>query len=1504
MAGFGSMFPQGGDPMGPPEQYESWQDREARAALPYLLEAEAAKKAAGKSWYETINDVAHFPHRVFGALAQPSAAPPAAPPQPGDRIAQARAVMSQPGIQNIPGNLVHSVGEAIYSGATAPGEALSGELPMTDASGNTSPEAIRRGFDLASIAGGGSVAGTAERLARAPGRDMRLFGRKIGGETPEVPAAVPSAAAAPYYGMLEGAPPPPPAAAEPAAAAPTRIPIQDIEYGEGAAPGGSLSRPEARSTIEEYAKRPTEFPPVEVFPPDQPGGKYLMYDGHYRTEAAKLRGDTHIPATLLSDSAKPGSAIAGIGHLDEAVSHGLPTASHAAENPVHLRIGTWNPKYPNSKNYAKGDIESGLSVYEIDKNGKPIVPPEGEWAADDLSSRMKGSEPKFLVQGDVSGWGHDGEPLLINPRVVGKYLASDSAKPGAVIATAEHAPAFSTSAEPALAASARKAGTGEQWLNELKRYGAKPEELDWRGVTDLLTKAKEPIARADLEQHLAQSPVGIKTVEKKAAPQWEELTPEQKDYFSELYQNSHDDHTPRNPNWDGVQRLYQEYRRESPDVVTGNPTRYEDYQIPGGTNYRERLLTLPPKGSPIGQEPSSGLGRPNRQIYSDPTYHGPHWDEPNVIVHRRTTDREMPGEGFTVTNTRSGNSSQVFATEAEARAYQAKLPASVQTEIRPAERKIKTLHDEENQSDLHQDGAKRGYGDPEIVREGDRWKAIANGQEIAHGRLEDFKNDREIIDTLKGRTVPDLPFKTSWSKLALHDQIREAAEKGFDRISWTGGKSQPTNPKNLGGGGKTAEELDKIERGLVQHYDVRRVNEANKIGKEHGVEVQKSTVPGHEGYWGDGPNEPVFHPQKQHDIYHMDIPQSLKDQALKKGFSLFEDSAAGEGIAAASHVPTRAPEEMRGLSFPAEESADRLRMKLAREQKAADRGTELPGAPANERTTVRAPEGPQRALGGRPLPDFVAGKVTPEDWVSRHEQILTPDEIHGAAKWYDEIFGQFMQHTHGDAEKATKYMRAWLVGQQNIDVSGAMQNMLLQREQILRGVPESEMKAGGMPNPTVAARRVMQGQPITEGVGQKISDFVDAAEGKNVRSWMGNKPEGGEPFVVDVHTARDTGMVDQELINHLTRLGYDKDQLAQLKTDLGTSPSSPQYENRVKFGKELTNYLNERNWQGRSDWKPKEVQAIGWMGMTRLTANKADDIVTGLRSSMRHLSMELAPGEGSPWAAKYGKRFEALPPAKQRELTHAISQEAVKRASQIAGVDVRDIVHGTGGWQTFQNPSTVAQTFSSKSGAEIAANALGHLLQQTEVWSNKVKPLTSNPKGFAVDLIADGKHDLGTDKGLRDFWGKIMAADPTAGSKNPLFQGYQPIKMPDGRVGIRVLIDRGGETTKTAIENAISGPIKSVVEKLPHDVEIRRHEAEIYKARNDWKEHPNGEGYRQRLVDLIGPDRAASLDSHGAQLEGLFNRSLKAAEAGTGKVKKPAAPKKPGGFGSIAPGAP
>jgi hypothetical protein len=577
-----------------------------------------------------------------------------------------------------------------------------------------------------------------------------------------------------------------------------------------------------------------------------------------------------------------------------------------------------------------------------------------------------------------------------------------------------------------------------------------------------------------------------------------------------------------------------------------------------------------------------------------------------------------------------------------------------------------------------------------------------------------------------------------------------------------------------------------------------------------------------------------------------------------------------------------------GLIFPEDETAERLRLKAQRRQAFEEKGKAMPGAPKNPRTVIKAPK-------DSGLPDFVVGDIRPQDWVARTENLLKPDEIQQYGRWYDDVRGTFLKYTDGDEKLTDKYMRAWLVANQNIGVEGAFNNVLLQAEQFARKVPQDQMRAGGLPFATQAARNALQDQPITEGVGLKIADFVDSAEGKSSRSIYGNAQEAGAPFVVDIHTARDTGLVDDILLNHLERSGYKVDR-NKIKTDLATGPTDTQYENRADFGRDLTSYLNQNNWQGRSDWTPKEIQAIGWMAMTKLTRDAADDTVTALERSLRRLSMEFSPGKGSPWATQFGERFKTLDPEGQRELTQVATSRAVEMAKQVSGIDLRNIVHGSGGWQKFQNPATVAQALATKEGSEIAANALGYLLNQTEVWSNAVKSMTKNPKAFAIDFVQLKGDDLSTDQGIMGFWEKVMETDPTG-----LFVGYQPIRTADNQPGIRVIIDKGGAKRMQDIQAALEGPIAKMIKDSPLDIDARGYENELVKAVNNWEENPDGQLYLARLADLGVGSPATRLNPLRGELEtaieSWFENRAGAAKPGSGKGAAPTTPEAPAAEG-------
>lgn len=77
------------------------------------------------------------------------------------------------------------------------------------------------------------------------------------------------------------------------------IPLNQIEHGESAMPGGKLRFDTAKDLIKDYASRETPLPPIEVVS-NEAGSKipWMIYDGSHRFEAAKLKGMDSIPAYI------------------------------------------------------------------------------------------------------------------------------------------------------------------------------------------------------------------------------------------------------------------------------------------------------------------------------------------------------------------------------------------------------------------------------------------------------------------------------------------------------------------------------------------------------------------------------------------------------------------------------------------------------------------------------------------------------------------------------------------------------------------------------------------------------------------------------------------------------------------------------------------------------------------------------------------------------------------------------------------------------------------------------------------------------------------------------------------------------------------------------------------------------------------------------------------------------------------------------------------------------
>jgi hypothetical protein len=571
-----------------------------------------------------------------------------------------------------------------------------------------------------------------------------------------------------------------------------------------------------------------------------------------------------------------------------------------------------------------------------------------------------------------------------------------------------------------------------------------------------------------------------------------------------------------------------------------------------------------------------------------------------------------------------------------------------------------------------------------------------------------------------------------------------------------------------------------------------------------------------------------------------------------------------------------------GINFPEEKTDNNLRLHTDRIKKLQEGKIEsYPGAPQNERIVLKAPDETN-------LPDITIGKIEFDDWKNRIDSTMTKEEILESANWYKKIFQEFDSVGAGDKTERDKLATAWLAGQQNETPTSALTNVLFIYEQMQQGVPYSDIKGKGLPMANQVIKDIIFEKKVTQGVGQKISDFVDSGYDKNVRSIMGNDEAGGAPFVVDIHTARDMGLVDQTYLNKLKKLGYEIPD--NIKIDISEGGiTGTKYENRAMFGRELTDYLNSIEWQGKSDWKPAEIQAIGWMNLTGFTGElgTSGDVSMALTRNQRRISMEVAPGEGSPWEEQFSDDYSNLNISEQEKINNDVTAEAIKMVNEVFGTNLSGAVHGTGGWELYQNPSSVEQMFSSKENAKKAAAMLGYLLNQTEVWVNTAKELTKNPKNFGIDLVEDGTSNLRDSDTLKQFFEYFVANDP-----NGIFRGYQPIETIDGNDGIRIIVDN--EAIKDSplkksdvlpyIQDFLENKFPEFTKDLDFSVQYTISEVELEKLRNDWKVDANGESYKGYFSDKAGTvSPLKSWSDIGDYLEKLTDFFESKIEAAKGK---------------------
>ena len=338
---------------------------------------------------------------------------------------------------------------------------------------------------------------------------------------------------------------------------------------------------------------------------------------------------------------------------------------------------------------------------------------------------------------------------------------------------------FYSAAEQAAMNLPRNKGTGQSFLNDLmKAPDVKKDELAWTGLDDFLAN-KPNVTKQEVQDFIANNRVDVQERQLSGRGDksgvFSEFNPDKNQFmvYGEDLSQTHAFNTAEEAD---------NFVKQFNSQIPYGPSKYDKYQLPGGENYREILLTLPDKKNQFpdfeqwitnrygGSQVPEGVRQAARKEYERQSvglgissgYQSSHFNEPNILAHIRVNDR-VDADGK------------------------------------------KMLLIEEIQSDWHQAGREKGYKG--------QFKDLPNDYKIESKTDKDGYSYYEVLDPQgnvfakdysKGSVtnqainrlnetvggVPDAPFKDTWYQLALKRVLKHAADNGYERVGLTTGKQQ------------------------------------------------------------------------------------------------------------------------------------------------------------------------------------------------------------------------------------------------------------------------------------------------------------------------------------------------------------------------------------------------------------------------------------------------------------------------------------------------------------------------------------------------------------------------------------------------------------------------------------------------------------------------------------------------------------------------------------------
>lgn len=349
--------------------------------------------------------------------------------------------------------------------------------------------------------------------------------------------------------------------------------------------------------------------------------------------------------------------------------------------------------------------------------------------------------------------------------------------------------------------SASAVGWGMALQGLVKNGKVKADELEWTGIGEWLKLHPGKVSKEDVLAYLDAN--GVQVMETV-------LGDEARETAAERWMQERARLEFAMP-FDSLDEADQDYIRgkaEDANITPDRLSKYSQYTLPGGENYREVLLTLPVKsGEPARYQVQDQTGKVlnvfdtyknaedfmirNDQFFTglsikpvgnkelDKAYKSSHWDQPNVLAHIRVNDR-VDADGKRVLFVEEIQSD--FGQDIKKKGMASKVMTEAQRAAKLVEAKALTAGIRQRSN------ADRAAGLEQIS---DETLRLNTADSIRAGEIMRELEDDKAAALSNTSKLPRAPFvdKTDkWLALSLKRIMKMAVDGGYDAVAFVNGE--------------------------------------------------------------------------------------------------------------------------------------------------------------------------------------------------------------------------------------------------------------------------------------------------------------------------------------------------------------------------------------------------------------------------------------------------------------------------------------------------------------------------------------------------------------------------------------------------------------------------------------------------------------------------------------------------------------------------------------------